>query len=273
MAHMAEHSAIEVNDALSEKLHGADSMEAIKDLLKAAAVQQNLVVPDQYDHSILLPVEPGTTPKRFARTVEIGGKKTIVEADSEHEADKAAIELYRAAQNPQQQQQQRQQPQPQAQPRTDDGRFAKQQQDDAVKRSELDLKFRRGEIPVDEYIAQSGTLDRYLEEKGVSVATLIDVSNQRYTQGWADASERFKNSAEGSDWPGGDANMKIIGEEIIAMGLQDSEDKFGALVAAYQKLKAEERLVPTPGQELARELANATSFSDVARLAKGYQGR
>ena len=268
MAHTPADSRVKVTPQLEEQLANA-STEQIRELMAQAAIDQGLVVRDHYSPDVLLEVEPAATPRRFGRTVEIGGVKTIIEGESEHDLDKQAIELYRAAQNPAK----TPTPQTQAQPRTDDGRFAKQQQNDAVKRSELDLKFRRGELPVDEYLNQSGALDRYLEEKGVSVETLIDVSNQRYTQGWADASERFKNSAEGSDWPGGDANMKIIGEEIIAMGLQDSEDKFGALVAAYQKLKSEDRLVPTPGQALARELAEATSFSDIARLAKGYQGR
>jgi hypothetical protein len=265
MAHTPADSRIAVTDSLQERIANA-SMEEIKVILAEEAVRTGLITRDAYSPDILLEVEPAATPRKFARTVEINGVKKIVEADTEHEVDRAVIELYRAAQNQQQRQQQ-------AQPRTDDRRFTKQQQEDAVKRSDLDLRFRRGEINVDTYIAESGALDRYLESKGVSVESLIDVSNQRYTQGWAEASERFKNSKEGADWPGGDQNLKIIGEEIIAMGLQESEDKLGALVAAYQKLKAEDRLVPTPGQELARELADATSFSDIARLAKGYQGR
>lgn len=58
-----ENSAIKVNRTLEEKIAAATSQSEIQQLLRTAALEQHLVVPDIYDHNVLLPVDSGTAPE------------------------------------------------------------------------------------------------------------------------------------------------------------------------------------------------------------------
>jgi hypothetical protein len=270
-------SAIKVDADLNEKIANA-SPEEIKEILKNSAVGQGLVERDYYDNSILLPVEQranAALPKKFAVTVELPDGKRIVEADTEADAQRLAVEAYRQAAA--QHQQQTQTPQPQS--RDEQGRFTSSELDPAV-RVETELKFKRGEISVEDYLEQTGAVDSYLSKKGISVDalrnTVDQAQSQQFTQSWENATQEFLSSPSGADWPGGQDNLQRIGEKMIELGLVEAQDKVAALAQAYVALKSEGRIVPNAAREAEREFAervsNANSHEAIRRAASGLFG-
>ena len=93
-------SPIRVDATLEEKLKGA-THEQIKELLKDAAVSQNLAV-REWDESILTPtaLADAPRPQKFARAVTIDNRKHIIEAATEIDLERAVSDLYRSAMQP-----------------------------------------------------------------------------------------------------------------------------------------------------------------------------
>ena len=102
---------------------------------------------------------------------------------------------------------------------------------EAAEKAELELKFKRGEVSSDEYLAQSGAVKNYLEAQGVPLDELRDRlqedRHREYEGSWATATTEFLQS--GNDWPGGERNKQILGMKIQELGLLNAEDKTAAL--------------------------------------------
>jgi hypothetical protein len=273
MAFLPSDSAIRVDSALEEKLKSA-SFEEIKAHLATAAVEQRLVVPDAYDNSVLIPTNlvDGPQPQKFARSVIIDGTKHVVQADSELALEKSVGDLYRAQLQPVAMRRE--------QPRGTDGRVVEQMKTDEanqveiMRRSELDLKFRRGELDAATYLEQSGAVAAYLEKAGVPLedlkASVAEKQSEQFTQSWADATETFKSRHP--EWVGGDANRNTLAQTICENNLVDAEDKVAALEAAYNYARKNNLLVENPDTAYQRELQEARSAADIDAVNQKYFG-
>jgi hypothetical protein len=63
-------------------------------------------------------------------------------------------------------------------------------------------------------------------------------------QSWDQAVQEFLHSPAGSDWPGGDKNRDMMGQELQALNLVDAKDKVAALAQAYASMKSKGIVVP-----------------------------
>jgi len=262
-------SPIRVDATLEEKLKGA-THEQIKELLKDAAVSQNLAV-REWDESILTPtaLADAPRPQKFARAVTIDNRKHIIEAATEIDLERAVSDLYRAQMQPATTTTTRQTEQPHA----DQTRIVNQA--DADRKAALDLQFQLGQIDVDTYLSKSGAIDSYLADKGIDVESLREVSaskqGERMATSWADATEEFKNSPAGADWPGGEANRAKLGEILVEMDATDHPNAEN-LALAYQYMKDNNLLSVNESVEQERRIANANSPSELNE-ALGYNER
>src|SRR6266852_9074565 len=76
-------------------------------------------------------------------------------------------------------------------------------------------------------------VESYLQSKGFDVDR---AANQQSEADWAAATQEFLQEA-GSDWPGGNKNMELIGMKIIELGLENTPDKVAALAQAYESMR------------------------------------
>ena len=155
---------------------------------------------------------------------------------------------------------------------------------DAAAKTELELKFKRGEISASDYIEQSGALASYLERQGVPLSELKKAveanKGNDYEKSWQEASADFVKTSAGADWPGGEKNLEILGLKIVALGLSEAKDKVGALAQAYADMKRTGMIFPTtaegtlsPEQQAAakaaadKAIADKTAADEAARVA------
>ena len=265
-------SKIKLTAAQEAEINQMSSAEQISAYLRDCAVDQGLVRSfDQFAPDMLVDVEPWTQPRKFARTVVIQNQKFILEGASEAELDRREIEARKVAE---------------AQPTTDPpardaaGRFVKQPMDAAdaaqqrfVDAADMQLKFQRGEITVQEYIERSGILaeavEKALDEQGVS-EILEERQCQKEIQSWQDATEKFLRSEEGADWPGTEANKiqlgKILQEFQSPEGLPLLElpDRQEAITLAWNYMKEHPELIKENAEIVqTQKLAKATSRSEI----------
>lgn len=252
------------------KLNACTTPEMIKSLMHEHEIQRGLVRPD-WDPDILVPVEPGTAPRGFAKTIVVGNVKHLLESDSELGLAQAETALYHklfaepAATTTQSEQ-----------PRGTDGRFVEQTPTNADDQAhvahlaELELKFKRGEISAKDYIQQSGAVSEYLEQAGVPLdelrASVAEKQNDAFQNSWVSATERFiENHPE---WPGTDTNRDILGTIVTEQNWLD-EDPLEALEAAYKHAVENELLVENPQVAAHQRIASANSPEEI-RAAVGY---
>ncbi len=265
MAWSPNDSAIQVTKSVEEQLQGATNAEQIKEIMRSASLEQNLVTRD-WDPNILNPVEPGTAPRGYAKTIVVNGVKTILEGATEEDLLSKETDFYRrtfgqSASTDTRTEQARD---------AATGRFVEQTQtneDDQAeiaRLADLELKFKRGEISVKDYIQQSGALDEVLAEQGLSVKTLKDVvaekQDARYQTNWKTATETF--IARHPSWPGGDANRDLLGNIIVEQGWIN-EDPLEALEAAYQHAVANNLLVENPDVVAHQKISSANSLEQI----------
>jgi hypothetical protein len=112
---------------------------------------------------------------------------------------------------------------------------ARTAEQDVLDKVDAERDFKLGIIDTATYLERTNAISTYLASQGVD---LQKISGDQYQQSWASATENFKNSAEGRDWPGGKKNILLISDKIAAMGLTNAADKAGALATAYTALKA-----------------------------------
>lgn len=234
-------------------------------------VAKGLTVPDSLNGSVFHEITPVETApaSQDVHTVTINGK-TIT---GSQEVIDAAMRAHFT--------EQRQDDQP---ARGADGRFKKETQRTAEEeaaavadRAELELKFKRGEIDTSTYLEQTGAIAEALEKQlGVPIEAIAETFQEQagriYEQSWAEATTRFKESAEGRTWPGGNANMKKLGEvmtttEVDGVLLSDLPDKTQALRLAYGYMQENKLLVAGEREEILKtRLAAAKTPEEVQEI-------
>jgi len=103
---------------------------------------------------------------------------------------------------------------------------------EAMNQVDADMALRRGEIGTTEYLQRTHAIEDYLASQGVDTQKL---AGEQLAKSWGEAGEEFRQT---SDWPGGNKNLQLIGDKLVAMGLTDAPDKTDALRQAYDALKA-----------------------------------
>ena len=184
----------------------------------------------------------------FSRVETIGGKEFTFEADTELELERMVNNALKVAYSLQRSPELPEPDETATTIATNQAAAQKKAEEDVAARAELELQFRRGDITTADYIERSGAMADYLAKQGVPLESLkevIDLSqNAQETQSWADATEEFLNGPVGSDWPGGDKNLRLIGEKLIVLGLVDATDKIAALAQAYEAMKQTGTIFP-----------------------------
>lgn len=246
---------VQMNDALSKAIQDSMGPEEIKNAIHAeesrqaaAAVAAAPVVDPAKaaaDKAIAdkaaADAAAAAQPQKFTRDEVINGKTFTFEADSDAELNVMVLNAYRVGNALQAEAAAA----PVVDPAVAAAAEAKAAEAAQVKKSELELKFKRGEISTEDYLEQSGAVALYLEKQGVPLAelkaTLDKNRTQNEVQSWQDATTEFLKT---SDWPGGDQNLKLIGMKLVALNLTEATDKVAAISQAYAALKADKMLFP-----------------------------
>jgi len=262
MSFTPEQSAIKVTKSLEEQIVAANSQSEISALLRAAAVAQGAAHVDAFNPDILY--ETGRTlPTRVAKVVRINGVAHPLEADSPEELSAKEAALFRELFGGDQQQQVQQQQV--EQPRDEQGRFISQEQLDAaeqqelVRRSELEQQWRRGEIDSTTYLTKSGAISDFLAARGIDVDA---ASNQAFENQWADATEEFKARHPEWDRFAGEEAKSLLGQLIIENDLVE-QPSVETLERCYQFAVANGMLKPTAEGQAVERIETATSASEI----------
>ena len=264
----------EGQDAEFEKAVAAcTSAEQIKSLMAARTVANGYATRDAIDPNILIPTgktTPAPQPTRLSRVVEFGGQRYTVEGNNEAELLAAENSLYKQAFSGDSHQND--------QPRGADGRFLSPEEvekfnaAEITRQSELELKFKRGEIDTATYLRDSGAIEKHLAEQGVDIEALKVASQEKseeaYTHSWEVAVQEFLNSPEASDYVGGQESLRRMGEVLGTMNdsvtgrpLSEMPSK-ETLAAAWQYLK------DTGNAPRNEELEHEQAIVQATRVAK-----
>jgi hypothetical protein len=264
---------LQVSEAIAKKVREARSADEVAQIFRDAYVEQGLATNNDYDPSIYTPTARSEqpTPTRYAKTLTVDGTKYVLESDSEQGLVQKEIAFYRSLQT---------QTTATEVARDDQGRFTTERaqgraDENLVAKAELELKFKRGEISTEEFLAQSGAIESYLEQQGIPLDTLKEVAQERQDtrilQSWQDATNEFLNGA-GSDWPGGDANLKRIGQIIQEQGWEDTPDKVSALVAAYRHMQENNLVATNTEAQALRRMQEARTPEELRDATISYRG-
>lgn len=175
--------------------------------------------------------------KGFTRTEVIGGKPFDFEAPTEEKLNELVLNAYRVSNAL-----------GGAAPQTSQPDAAKEAADrqaaadlEVARQTALQTKMQRGEISVTDYLKESGAVAEYLDAQGISIETLKNAVAQSQAtelqQSWTQATETFL-SGPGARWPGGKKNQDQLQTVLMALRLEDADDKVGALVQAYDYMKS-----------------------------------
>jgi hypothetical protein len=253
------------------KIAACTTSEEIKALMHDRSIRIGVTRPDVYDNSVLLPVAPGTAPKGYAKTVVVDGQKHVLGPfATELELAQKENELFRSTFTDR----------PATQTRTEHardaetGRFVERSESTPIsdeEKSALALQFQLGQISVAEYLEKTGAVAEYLNKAGVPLEHLQEVvaekNEQRFQQSWADATEEFRNSPAGANWPGGQRNLDTIGRIISESPELANNPSVDALAAAYEYMKQHNLVAENENVAISR----ATSHEEIQRLV-GYSG-
>jgi hypothetical protein len=226
MSYSPQDSRIKVDASLEEQIHDATNVEQMKAILRAEALRQNLIVPDVINASVLHEVDVAA-PRRFAKTVEIGGIRKTFEGDSELEVEREyGAFLKETFSQPVETAEQRRNERGQFVSTAEQVKLDEAAQAELLRRNELELKFKRGEIATDDYLTQSGAIERHLQDQGIDVDALREVSASKLKTSWEAATEEFQQTEEGRRWMASfsfsQENFKKLGTVMIEMGCADS---------------------------------------------------
>jgi hypothetical protein len=257
MSYTPENSSIRTSAEIEKAISEAPSQAAVQQILRQAAIDQKIVTPDAYDPNVLLEVEPGSQPRAYAKRITVNGVTHLIEGSSETDllAKENAFFKEQFTATTQQHEQPR-----------DAADAAKAAQDELFRRSELELKFKRGELSAADYLEQSGAVAEYLEKAGVPLedlqASVEEKQNTRMRQSWEEATEAFLNSPEGQDWPGGEENLTRIGNLLQKMDATE-EPSVENLAIAYKWLRDNNQIVPNPETETQSKIASAKTPQEI----------
>jgi hypothetical protein len=205
---------------------------------------------------------PESTSNLITRVENIGGQDMEFSGKDDAEIDRLVLNAYKVAFAVRKDSV--------AEPPVDPAVAAKAAADAAAAKeaakAELELKFKRGEIPVSDYIKQSGAMDEYLASQGIALEDLKEsvekVRNEKDVQSWESATQAFLQGP-GADWPGGEVNKTILGLKIAELDLTNATDKVAALTAAYASMKQNKQVFPVEVTKTATE----PNAADVAAKA------
>jgi hypothetical protein len=235
---------IKADGAFQNDLSRASSVEDIVRASQALRERAQGVVFDPSSGQYVAASVPSaaSATREFTKSVEIGGREFTFTASSEAEMAALISNAQLVAESVA------------APVRDENGRFVARNGEpvddggaEAARQTELELKFRRGELSIKEYLAESGAVGSYLEDAGVSMEDLRATAQQRdaeiYAHDWQQATQTFL-AGPGGDWPGGEANKINLQNALVALDLMDAEDKVGALVTAFDYMKRNNALIP-----------------------------
>ena len=246
-----DQSSIRTNREIEEAISKATSVAEVQAIMRQAAIDQRLVVPDPYNQTILIPAEPGTQPRGYAKVITVNGVKHVLEGETQQELDAAEVELYRSIQTSQQTAEQ------------ETPEEAAERAKQAIDQNELRLKLMRGEITIDEVVSQ------HLTNIGVSPEVLGAISGAVLEGGWADATSEFLERHP--EWLGGDENKNTIYRILTDNHLEDAPDKLDAMERAYQHAVANGLLKATPESEATDAMDSAQSPAEIQRALDAYK--
>ena len=256
---------VTVNDDLTQAIAGALDPESIRAAVIAEAEKQGLAAADAQAAADKAVADKAAADKSaadeaaamaggFSRTEVIGGREFTFEAASELELERMVNNALKVAYAIQ--------PTDDVivtEPVVDAAAVQKAAEDRAVFMVDLETKFKRGEISTAEYLEQSGAMDEYLEKKGIPIDKLKNsITQNEYTQfeqSWAQATEEFKNSPAGADWPGGNKNRDMLGMMLNQLNLVDAPNKVAALAQAYAEMQRTNMIFPGEAEEIAAAAA------------------
>jgi hypothetical protein len=223
---------------LEQDINKAETFEDLRALLENATERSGIVHRDPQTGQFIPVERPTAAPvvpaadadKKFTRTETIGGQEFEFEASSELALERAVGDALRVAEVVKE----NARPIVIAPPPERHQMTQAERDLEIANQTERDIAFRCGQLTIPEYLEKSRFLDKYLEERGLNIER---VAQRDYQQSWADATNTFKTTAAGSDWPGGNKNTNLMGMKLIELGLTDADDKVAALRAAYEALK------------------------------------
>jgi len=231
----ASQSPIKMTRALQDAVNNAGSAAEVAALMHAAGIEQGVISVGRDGEF----VNDQPQPQKVNRSVTVEGRTFSVEGDTQAEVDAKIAEVIRSVQ-----------PNPTEQGRRAEAAAASEEEAEAARLialTELDLKFKRGEISAADYIEQSGAVKNYLESQGVPLEILREKihgdqaekqAEAAIVSSWESATQRFLKSCP--DWVGGavgENNIMVMAAKIAELGLIDAEDKFQAMVDAWNALK------------------------------------
>ena len=269
---------VTMNDELAKAITGAVSQEDIKAAIlaeadkqfgaaDAAAAQKAVDDKAAADKAAAekTAADAATATSRFTSTEVIGGRSFTFEADTESELNQMVANAFRVAYAVKEDEP------AQAAQTVDAAAAQKAAEEQAAAKADLELKFKRGEISAADYIEQSGAVDEYLAKKGIPIESLKATVEQnqatQFEKSWAQATEEFKNSPAGADWPGGAQNLELIGMKLAAMNLVDAQDKVAALARAYEDMKKTGMVFPATARPTTTAVAT-TAAATVTETAQ-----
>jgi hypothetical protein len=238
--------------------------EALPDQIKAimarAAIEQSLVTSDSYNPNILIPTALADhAPQKFSKYVTINSTKYLLEGGSPEELAHAETSLYEQVLGQGDT----------GQARDAQGRFVHEQTPEeraageleVANRAELELRFKRGDITAEQYLEDSGAINTYLTEHGVSPDALVAVTDLVRQNTWAACTEEFLNSESGASWPGGDENKNILAAILDENGMTDPSVE--NLSAAYRFAQEQGLLVENPDTVQHNSIAEANDMDSI----------
>jgi hypothetical protein len=260
-------SSIKTTPELEEALKNANTPDEMKAILADAAVRQGLVTRDFYDPSVLLANDRAATPTKLSKAITgENGQQLFFEGESEAEIDQRILAYLREHTRPVE-------TKTEVRPRDEKGQFTRVDNDPAAK-AELELKFKRGEISTEEYLAESGAIDSYLESQGISIKDVKQLADRAYESNWESATQEFLSRHP--DWEGGEAALKEAGNTLLALHLENSPS-VESLESAYQDMKRRNAVPSNPDLDARRELhdkmANANSVEEIRSIGSSLFGR
>ena len=257
-----ESSAIRMTPELEQRIANCTNAEEIKNVMFHASREQGLVEQDKLNPTVLHATPlANNAPRRFAKYVVVDGEEHLVEGSSPEELQANELQLMRELFSGKPDD---------SQARGSDGKFVSDKQAQEVERlrlAELEGQYKRGEITLDDYIVNSGAVERAVQQR--------EQSDTIERQSWEEATAQFIENHP--NWQGGDKNRETL-SQIIIENRWVNRDPLEALEAAYRIAAERGRLVDNPevaAQQKARELqekiAQCTDPNELRSLL-GYSG-
>jgi hypothetical protein len=260
MSYTPENSRLKVTKSMEQEISEATSQSEILAIMHRHELSQGLVTADMFDPNVRLEVEQPDQ-AAFTKVVTINGKDYTASGATEAEMLRQESAIFQNLFE----QTSADAPPPDPRGRDERGRFvqdAAAREADIIAKSELELRFKRGEITASDYIEQSGAVKEYLEAQGVPMDTLREIADQKTTSNWEEATRQFREIDEGRIWVGGAENLQKLGNLIIQMGAADAPNVEN-LRRAAEYLRVNNLLVENPEATQRQQIESAKSQAEL----------